>query len=392
MKSVAIIIQNLYGGGAERVAANLSRQLSESYHVHLIVFNGESVSYPYGGTLHNLNLKSAGGFFQKIRNIIMRVKRTREIKRRENVDVSISLMDGANLINIFSRAHDKAIISVRDNMSETYPSRFRKIIERLVIGYTAKRSNYLVAVSDDVADDLIRNFGVSPQKTTVIYNWCDADALKKAATNQSASHALPPFAVCTMGRLVPQKGQWHLIRAFKAVLRDCPDATLHILGRGPLESDLKRICAELEISGSVFFEGFVKAPHQMIRNAKAFVLPSLHEGMSNALLEMMAFGVPCIATDCHSGSREVIAPDTKFRGELDKVEYCEYGILTSVGDNSHMNATEPLTKDEAQLAEAILAMLKNEELRKKYAEASLERSRRFSPERILEDWIRIIES
>lgn len=56
MKKIAIIIQNLNGGGAERTAANLSLYFSEKYEVHLIVFDGRIISYPHGGMLHDLKV------------------------------------------------------------------------------------------------------------------------------------------------------------------------------------------------------------------------------------------------------------------------------------------------------------------------------------------------
>ena len=73
MKKIAIIIQNLNGGGAERTAANLSLYFSEKYEVHLIVFDGRIISYPHGGMLHDLKVYPSKSKVQKAINVIRRV-------------------------------------------------------------------------------------------------------------------------------------------------------------------------------------------------------------------------------------------------------------------------------------------------------------------------------
>ena len=99
MKNVAIIIQKLNGGGAERTASNLSISLKDHYNVHLIVFDGRDISYPYEGTLHDLKLPPVEGKIGKVLTVYKRVSAIKKILKEEKIDCSISLMDGANLVN-----------------------------------------------------------------------------------------------------------------------------------------------------------------------------------------------------------------------------------------------------------------------------------------------------
>ena len=96
-KNIAILVQKLYGGGAERTAANLSMSLQDRYNVHLIVFNGSDIKYPYGGTLHDLKLPASKNKLNRIRTFFKRVPAVKKIKQSENISVTISLMPGSVL-------------------------------------------------------------------------------------------------------------------------------------------------------------------------------------------------------------------------------------------------------------------------------------------------------
>ncbi len=394
MKNVAIIVQKLYGGGAERTAANLSLCLKDRYNVHLIVFNGSDIKYPYGGTLHDLKLPPAKGKVKKFLTLLKRVSAVKKIKAENKIDVSISLMPGANRVNVLSKRGDKIITSIRNQMSlskASTPAQLKKT--RSQIRFSSKRSDCVVTLSDGVRDDLIKTFGINGDIIRTIYNPCDGELLRTAAkANQDKASVLGAHSITTMGRLLEQKGQWHLIRAMSEVVKSVSDAELYILGEGPLEQDLKKLATEYGLTDHVNFLGFVEAPHAYVMNSSVFVFPSLYEGLGNVILEAMSCGVPCISSDCLSGPREILAPKTAYKEDLPVIEYAEYGVLVSVGDKGHMNSTEPLTKAEKQLADAIIEMLTDEALHDRYVEKSLERVRDFSPERISSEWAVVIEN
>lgn len=394
MKNVAIIVQKLYGGGAERTAANLSLCLKDRYNVHLIVFNGSDIKYPYGGTLHDLKLPPAKGKVKKFLTLLKRVSAVKKIKTENKIDVSISLMPGANRVNVLSKRGDKIITSIRNQMSlskASTPAQLNKT--RSQIRFSSKRSDCVVTLSDGVRDDLIKTFGINGDIIRTIYNPCDGELLRTAAkANIDKASEVGTHSIITMGRLLEQKGQWHLIRAMSEVVKSVSDAELYILGEGPLEQDLKNLVTEYGLTDHVNFLGFVEAPHAYVMNSSVFVFPSLYEGLGNVILEAMSCGVPCISSDCLSGPREILAPKTAYKEDLPAIEYAEYGVLVSVGDKGHMNSTEPLTKAEKQLADAIIEMLTDEALHDRYVEKSLERVRDFSPERISSEWAEVIEN
>jgi L-malate glycosyltransferase len=115
-----------------------------------------------------------------------------------------------------------------------------------------------------------------------------------------------PLNILFTGRLIQRKGVEYLMEAF-AVLRRKVEAVLTVAGSGNLEDALKRKAENLKIDGSVRFLGEVRGEALLAayQAAHIFVLPSLNEGMSNALLEAMACGLPVIVTDT-GGTRELI--------------------------------------------------------------------------------------
>lgn len=393
MKNVAIIVSSLNSGGAERTAANISNFLVENYNVHLIVFSADEIKYPYSGKLHVVDFPFRKSVFGKLVNIYNRIKCVAKIKKDENIDVSISLMLGPNIVNVMTQKRDAVFTSVRNHMSlvkmknSLYSFVFGKIIK-----FICDKSDKTVCLSKGVEKDLVEHFGANCDKLVTIYNPCDINVLLNATADFPKQIEMDAFSIATMGRLTPQKGQWLLIRAFSNVLKIIPNAKLFIFGEGPLENDLKSLVRKLNIEKNVFFCGFVEAPHRFIKKSRLFVFPSIFEGLGNVLIEAMACGVPCISTDCLSGPREIIAPETEYVGLLDKPEYAKYGILVRTSNEQMIKYEEKLSNTENQLAETIVNLLQDKQLWQMYHEQSLVRAKDFSYEKIKEDWTSLIET
>jgi len=160
------------------------------------------------------------------------------------------------------------------------------------------------------------------------------------------------LVVGTVARLSRQKGIEYLLHAAKTVIKQFPDITFIIAGKGPLESQLKGLSIKLGISDKVKFLGFNDDIPKLLSVIDIFVLPSLWEGMPNVVLEAMAAGKPVIATDT-GGSKDII--DSGINGVL----------------------VEP--KNSEALAEAILALLGDPAQRKRLGESARDKVKERFP-------------
>lgn len=391
-KNLAIIITKLEGGGAERMASNLSILLSEKYNVSLIVFDTNDIKYPYNGQLIDLGIPAANNPLNRVFNLVRRVKKLRDLKKKLNINVSVSLLDGPNIVNILSRQEDRVIISVRNKLSFFVKSKLKK--RRLKLLYN--KADDVVSLSEMVKLDLIEEFGIKRDVISTIYNSCDTERILELSNeniNESYSSLFNNYEVIvTVGRLENQKAQWHLIRAFKKIKDVRPNAKLLIFGKGSLEGYLIKLVDELQLNEDVIFAGYVKNTFKYVKRSKVFVFSSVVEGLGNVLLEAMACGIPIVSTDCFAGPREIIAPNTNVKISTQEIEYGEFGVLTPVCDGKKYDGFTSLTKEENFLAEAVIEVLSHNEINKKYAEASLQRIKEFSPEVISEEWINLIEN
>jgi len=141
----------------------------------------------------------------------------------------------------------------------------------------------------------------------IIYNGVDTQLVQPRSWENAFPPSEPTTIVC-VARLIERKGQQHLLEA-GAILkgRGINDFRIVFVGTGDAELFLRKRCRELKLDQSVEFKGFVSWEEviALYQNAHIFVLPSFNEGMSIALLEAMASGLPVIVTDT-GGTQELV--------------------------------------------------------------------------------------
>ncbi len=151
------------------------------------------------------------------------------------------------------------------------------------------------------------------RKSSVIPNPLNADIIERWRGEDSDT-------VVSVGRLEPQKNQAMLIRAFRKVADGRPGMKLDIYGEGSLRGALEDMIKEYGLEGKVTLRGLTDIIGEVLASSRTFVLSSDYEGMSNALIEAMATGVPVVSTDHPTGGARALIKDGVN------------GYLTPVGD------------------------------------------------------------
>lgn len=165
---------------------------------------------------------------------------------------------------------------------------------------TALLSDRFVALNPDVVGELTAA-GVAPDRILAVPNGVEIHHGRRS------DHQLhDPACVLYVGRLHPQKGLDTLLQAFALLRRrlDHP-VVLRVVGDGPLRGELVALAEQLGITAAVDFAGQRDDVWSDLGHADVFVLPSRAEGLSNALLEAMAAGVPPVVSDI-PGNRNVV--------------------------------------------------------------------------------------
>lgn len=167
----------------------------------------------------------------------------------------------------------------------------------------ARRADAIVTVASALKDALT-DLGADKEKITVLRNGVDASVFHERDREAARKRlGVSGLVLASVGHLIERKGHDLVIDA----LRDVPDATLLIVGEGPMRAGLEAKAAANGVDDRVLFLGRIdhREMPEIYSAADVLVLASSREGWPNVLLEAMACGTPCVAADI-GGVREVV--------------------------------------------------------------------------------------
>lgn len=170
-----------------------------------------------------------------------------------------------------------------------------------------KLADAFVSNNRAIREEFIKS-GVPPRKIQVLANGVDTEVFRPAAPAEKiylrAEFGLPmeAFIVGYSGKLNRGKGLDHLIAVWPKILAQKPESHLVLIGSGggqsiSCEEELREAVRTQGLESRVTFTGYTTEVSRYLQTLDVFVLPSEYEALSNALLEAMACGLPCIATN-----------------------------------------------------------------------------------------------
>ena len=330
-KNILFLIASIGGGGAERVGTRLVSEFSKNHNVYLMYFNFKEKTFPISPNVHLIpffvtnELKKE--FYPKVKDSnLIRILEIEKVRRRYNIDITISFLFSPNTFNIKAEGGGIKILSERNDPTAKGESYFKEMslayekADKVVF-----QTNY---VKNKFSSEIKKKGIIIPNPICVS---CLADKI-------------PKKKIVAVGRLIEQKNHELLIKSF---------AIFHKIHKEYY------LIYDLGIQNYVNFKGFCDDVHEKIKDAEIFVLSSNFEGMPNALMEAMMMGLPCISTNC-SSLPEIIDNEKN-------------GILVEKDDVSG-------------LARAMLRLSEDEVLREKLGKNAMRKSEEWKLDKIVKKW------
>jgi len=174
------------------------------------------------------------------------------------------------------------------------------------------------------------------------------------------SSALTQKKVIVVGSHSYNKGYDLLLQSWKIVSTTYPDWELHIYGKIDANETYIKMAAEMDLTQYVYFHPPTDDIQQAYLESSIMLLSSRSEGFGMVLIEAMSCGVPCVSFDCSSGPSDIITEG-------------EDGFLVTNGNVK-------------ELAEKIICLIENNDIRKQMGKAAKENVKRYLPENIMLQW------
>ena len=183
-------------------------------------------------------------------------------------------------------------------------------------GLTARFSDRIIAVSDDVKNFHVKHTGVDASRFVIIENGVD---IRRYIGQEPVGRAIrkelgiddSSIVFGIIGRLTQSKGHETFLIAAKSILEKVPQARFWVVGDGPLRMRLIQLADQLGISEFLKFTGFRKDIPGILAALDVLVISSIWEGLPVALLEGMAASKPVVATAV-GGIPAVVTEETAF--------------------------------------------------------------------------------
>jgi N-acetylgalactosamine-N,N'-diacetylbacillosaminyl-diphospho-undecaprenol 4-alpha-N-acetylgalactosaminyltransferase len=378
---IAIFINSLGQGGAERIASILLKYLQEEKEVHLILLKNEiNYTIPKNQIIHVLKGESSS--IVNFIKIPLLAYELMSYLKKNDIPIVFSLLTLPNIIASFMKKigwEGKVIISERTMTPVRYSS---LTIKGFLISKLIKQlypfANIIIPNSKGVQYGLEKDMKIK-NNYQVIYNPIDIEQV-----NVLGQVSIPNFEhsknftfIC-VGNFFDYKNKTLLINAFAKLNK--LNCRLILIGGGVEVEYIKRKIQDLGLSESVYLTGYHPNPYQYLAISDCFISPSNIEGFPNVILEALAMGLPVISTDCQSGPREMLAPRTNINCQVkNNLEIGEYGILVPVNND-------------IILAEAMFIMYNNFQLREEYKSKSLKRASDFNIDNIIDEFKKIFST
>ena len=333
-RKIVFFINSLYSGGAEKVLSTIITELSnQNYDIELISVERhdfytipKEVKRTY---LSTLDVKY--GSMIKLLYLPIWAWKLRQYIKKNHIKLVQSHLYRANYINIlaklFGAGHTAQIVNT-GAISRYLEGGLSGKINLKIIKYLYPKADLIITKSKGMQLDMQKLFNFKNSQL-VINNPFDIKKIEKMAQEEvedGFKFREDRRYLIHIGRFDTFKRQDLIIEALASL-----DSSIELIliGDGKKLEDTKRLVNDLKLDSRVHFIGRVKNPYSYISKSNLLILSSTNgEGFPNVLVEGMICKTAVISSDCISGPREILAPNSDIEFQLkDKIEITPYGIL-----------------------------------------------------------------
>lgn len=344
------LAKGLGRGGAERLLVNGAAHLShDRYDVEVAYLLPWKDAYVSDLESYGLKVHCLG---QRSNRDLTWLPRLRRLVREREIDLVHTHMPVPSVAaRLFLGPGGPKVVHTEHNVWNRYGP-----LTYWANALTYRRNDAVIAVSQAVAESMRPRFlPRRPVPVEVVLHGVEPGHMRHGASARAQARALlgirdDAYVIGTVGNFTPKKDTRRLLDAALEVRRRWPSTHLVLIGTGPLEDDLKAYARANDADGWVHFTGSRSDVPHLLPGFDVFGLSSLHEGLSIALVEAMASGVPAVCTRV-GGVPEAMRHDVE-------------GLLVPAQDTQ-------------ALADALLLMARDDALRQRCAAAAIRRAASF---------------
>lgn len=305
MKKVLFVIPSISSvGGAEKLVSTLSTLLQHSFDISIATFDSPNSmpAFVCAAKYYPLGESRILPLPLRLISYIDACRRLSALKKKISPDVSISILWRADLINALTKLKQEkiaslAVINIIGNKTNSLLVKLRHVVK---IVY--RRFDLILAITPTILHEIRKLYNINRNNLTLFKTYV-APHLPSTSLPETTHR----YVFC--GRAVYEKNIEGLLHVFKLFMRSHPNRQLLIIGDGPLLDSLISMAKQLGLTVSttptstanVLFVGSTDDPESFMLGAKAFLLPSRHEGLPTVLLLAASLGLPILASDCDGG-------------------------------------------------------------------------------------------
>jgi glycosyltransferase involved in cell wall biosynthesis len=324
VKKFLFIVEDLYGGGAEKVLLNTASLLKDAGAEVTLYTLREKIDHTLPDNIHPINLGMVTKLTKAISNVaVEKIQASLILKKIKEISPDVIISCSCDKItrhlpetlNIYYWIHGNVTGFAKDNA---------KGYEKFKRFYNGKK---LICVSRGIAEDILHNVKATPKSCQVIYNPFDIEKIQ-ALADESFSKPFDKYFI-HVGTFEERKRHDRLLLAYQLSGVDTP---LVLMGKGDLRPKIEAMIEEMDLASKVKIIDFQKNPYPYIKAAQALILTSDAEGLPTVLIEALICHTPVISVDCPSGPAEILTtPLDKFLIPMEDINELAMAITSVDG-------------------------------------------------------------